>query len=277
MQFLSHQRGNTISYSMILLLVAGLVFFGIKNAAFFSAHPIDSRNSDIIPLIQIMCKRFLSGSYVYSMVTDFGYKLRATYLPAFWAPFTVANLTNIDYRWIAYSAWCIAALLLCIRSMKVSSPILRAMIPLVVFCSYYFLQRQNPGILEMTVELLISGYYMMLIVGLNQQNGVLQGIIISLCLLSRYSLVLWLPLYCFILFVTHNRKQLCLSLTTVTIIVVIAYVIPFLSKDWSIFYNGYKYYDISANGEWTHLNDQGKPGQLFNGAGFALFLLFTFP
>lgn len=270
-------KRNLISYSMILLLITGLVILGIQNHGLFSSHAINFRSSDIIPLIQVMCKRLLHGQFAYSLVNDFGYPLRATYLPAQWMPFTIAELLHKDYRWVTYGVWCIAGIWLCVRSIKISSPMLRAIIPLLVFASYYVLQSNNIGIVEITVELLISAYYMILIMGFNQNNGILQGIIISLCLLSRYSLVLWLPLYCFILFVTNNRKQLYMAVTTSLVIITVLYVIPFLSKDWTIFYKGYKYYDSSAYFEWTKLNDKGKPSQLFVGTGYAYYFYTRFP
>ncbi len=67
-----------------------------------------------------------------------------------------------------------------------------------------------------------------------------------------------------------------IAATTVAVITIILYVILFLSKDWSIFYKGYKYYDSSAYFEWTHLNDQGKPGQLFSGTGAAYYFYTRF-
>ena len=268
---------NIVSYTPVLLLLAGLVLFGIQYNTFFKASPVTAAISDIIPTIQVLCRRLLNGQYPYSIVNDFGYTINVTYLPMHWMPFTIAEVLHIDYRWITYGAWCIASVLLCIRSARISSPVLRTSVPLIILASFYVLYRSNYGIVDSTIELLVAGYYMMLIMGLNQQNGILQGLIISVCLLSRYSLVLWLPLYAFILFTTQNRKQLFAAVTTALIVITLIYVIPFLSKDWSLFYKGYKYYDRAALFEWTHTDNTGKPVALFSGTGIAYYFYSAFP
>ena len=68
---------------------------------------------------------------------------------------------------------------------------------------------------------------------------------------------------------TGNKKQLYTSAITALVIVLALYVIPFLSKDWGVFYSGYKYYDDAARFEWNHLNSEGQPIQLFSGTGLA--------
>ena len=58
--------------------------------------------------------------------------------------------------------------------------------------------------------------------------------------------------------------------------ILLCYVIPFLSKDWGIFYNGYKYYDSAANFEWNHLNKNKLPIQLYSGTGYAYYFYTRF-
>ena len=270
-------KNNIISYAMILLVITGLVMLGFQHDAFFRSHKLDHSSSDIIPVIQIMCRRFLNGQFPASPITDFGFTQEANYLPMHWMPYTIAELLHIDSRWVTYGAWSIAAVWLSIRSIKIPSPILRALAPLIIFASYYVLQSNNISILELTVEILISAYYIVLIISFNQKSGIFQGIIISFCLLSRYSLVFWMPLYCFILFVSNNRKQLYIATITAVIIVLGLYVIPFLSKDWGILYRSYKTYDAAAYFEWTHLNKDQQPLQLFHGTGIAYYFYTRFP
>ena len=205
-------KNKKFSYLIALLLAAGLVILGTQYNVFFHSRPVSIESSDIIPSIQIMCKRLLTGKYPYDLFYDFGFPQMPTYLPMQWMPFTIAELLHIDYRWIPYTAWCIAAVWLCVRGIKTQSPLLKSIIPLVIFASNYVLfSSSNKGIVEASIELLISAYYIMFISGLNQKNGILQGLIISFCLLSRYSLVLWMPLYCFILFVTKKPKTIIYS------------------------------------------------------------------
>ena len=172
--------------------------------------------------------------------------------------------------------WCTVSIWLCVRTIKIPSKILRIIAPVLIYGSYYIMFSSANIIVEATVELLISAYYMMLIISLNQNNGILQGVFFSCCLLSRYSLVLWIPIFCFVLYVTQNKKQLYSAAITTLIIITGLYIIPFLSKDWGMFYNSYKGYDSAAYGEWTHLNKIGQPLHLFKGTGFAYYFYTRF-
>ena len=121
----------------------------------------------------------------------------------------------------------------------------------------------------MTVEIMVAGYYIAFIAGLGGKNAVLKGLMIAICLMSRYSLVLWLPLWVAVEFISGNRKQLGISLLVIFLFIVGIYGIPFLSHDPGIFLRGYKYYSQAAMGEWQHLDDQQHPYHLYGGHGFA--------
>jgi hypothetical protein len=191
-------------------------------------------------------------------------------------PFTFAELLHKDYRWIAFIVWCIACLKLFNSSMKINKYPLGLFLLLLLLNGNYLLANEfNSLIILTTVEIMIAGYYMLFISGLNQQNAIIQGLFISCCLLSRYSLILWLPLYAFVLLISKNRKLLIGASITIIIMALIFYIIPFMSKDWSSFYNGYKYYDKAALHEWTYIVD-GKPVQLFQGTGFAYYIYTRF-
>ncbi len=271
-----HHSNKLLQYSVIILFSVRLVILGFQYNSFFQTHPIAFFNSDILPQIQIISKRFLAGAFPYSIINDFGFAQHVTYLPLFWLPFTTAEMLHIDYRWISFGVWCIAALWLCVRSSRIPSAALRIFIPVLLLASYYILFTQNNTIMEATVEVLIAGYYMMFITSLTLRNGILQGTIISICLLSRYSLVLWLPLYCFVLFVLQSRKRLYAAIGTILVLILVVYIIPFLSKDWTTLYSGYKYYDDGTLFEWTHLNKDHKPLQLFAGTGYAYYFYTRF-
>ena len=91
-------KNNTISYVMILLLTTGLVLSGIQYDAFIHSRIIIYTTSDIIPVIQIMCKRVVNGLTPYCVFHDFGYPMQTGYLPMHWLPFTIAELLHTDYR-----------------------------------------------------------------------------------------------------------------------------------------------------------------------------------
>jgi hypothetical protein len=128
----------------------------------------------------------------------------------------------------------------------------------------------NKSILGVTVEMLIAAYYMLFISGMNQRNYIIQGIAISLCILSRFSLLIWLPLWAFTMIMSGNIKPFIKTSLTIVSIVTLFYIIPFLSKDWSMFFTVINAYSNSS-WEWQHLCANGLPCHLYNGVGFAQF------
>lgn len=56
----------------------------------------------------------------------------------------------------------------------------------------------------------------------------------------------------------------------VTTLIVVMYIIPFMTKDWHIFTNALDTYTNAAVGEWEHIDKYtGKPMHLYKGVGFA--------
>lgn len=261
-------------YLFIALFTVGLLYLAFGSRSIFHQNPIGPQYSDIIPEIQVACKRFLSGRNVYQPITEFGWTLELTYLPLQWLPYTAAEVLAFDYRWIAYGIWAFAALLLFTRALRTNNLSQQCFAGILIILSNYILLMRNPGIIASTVEIMVAGYYMLLIIGLNQRSAIVLGLCLSLCLLSRFSVLLWLPLGAFVLYTNGDRKPLLTTGITVIVVVLIIYVLPFLSRDWSSLYRGYKYYDHSAMGEWHKHSDEQYPAQLHAGTGFA-YLFYT--
>jgi len=260
---------NRASYLLLGSFILALFLLGFKYLPIFRQNPIGPQYSDIIPEIQVACKRFLSGENVYTPITEFGWKLELTYLPAQWLPFIPAQVMKFDYRWVALGIWIIAALTLFLNVLRTNNLSHQGIAAMMIIGGNYVLIHNNPGIVASTVEIMIAGYYMLLIIGLNQKNAIFLGLALAACILSRFSLLLWLPLGAFTMYTTGKRKQLLIACITVLLAVLLIYVIPFLSRDWESFYRGYKYYDNSAMGEWRKHTDEQYPMQLHSGIGFA--------
>ncbi|RQO30887.1 hypothetical protein DBR32_09235 [Taibaiella sp. KBW10] len=264
------KRKNWLSLIMVLLSLIAIAFISRSNIALFLRVPVGPETSDVIPTVAELCQRYLKGSFVYEPIEKFGYHLPVTYLPMQWMPYLIAEKGGFDYRWIAIGIWIIAAVVLLIRSFRSQNVMVRFFAPVLLVMSYFYICYYNDSIVANVIEMMVSGYYILLIVSLNTKNAVFRGLIIGICLLSRYSLLLWLPLAILVIFLSENRKHFWTTALTVFLFICILYVIPFLSKDWSIFYKGYKHYDISALGEWKHLNIYtNKPFHLYSGHGIA--------
>jgi len=256
---------------LVIMLTIATTLLAAKEAYdVITTYPIDVHYSDIIPSIQIMVRRFVHGSEpVYAPVYDFGYLLSPTYLPMQWLPFSVAEVLHIDYRWISFSIWAIACFIVIMRTFGSSNLVLKLLIPILFYLTYHLINVRENNFIRYTVESMVAGYYLLLIVSLNNTNWLFWGLSITLCLLSRFSLLLWLPLGMFAIFISGNKKALLLSIVLVAMLVTIIYIIPFLSKDWNAFGAGYEHYNRAAIAEWKNLNPFGEPNQLYAGTGFA--------
>ncbi|MBA3828296.1 MAG: hypothetical protein H0X33_05120 [Taibaiella sp.] len=257
---------------LILLFTGGIIWTSLVTIKILKTTAIDQRISDIIPTIQILCKRLLSGQYPYSYdaLTSLYYHTPSGYLPMHWLPYTAAEYFKFDYRSITFCIWCIGALVVMFRSMRLSKLWLQVAVPVLLACSYYAISQLEPNIIGWTVEIMVAGYYMLFIAGINQKNPWITAFVITCCLLSRYSLVLWLPLWAFVMYVSGHRKDLIKAIIGIVVLVGIIYVIPFLSKDWSTFYVAHTTnYETIPIVEWRHQNKDGLPVHLYNGFGLA--------
>lgn len=227
--------------------------------------------SDIISAIQLLCKAFLSGHYPYSpdVVAPLGYHGPSNYLPMHWLPCSIAEFYQFDYRTITFAVWCIGALVVMLRSMRRGSIALELSIPILLTGSYLLMAMQEHAIIGATIEIMVAGYYMLLIFGINQKNFIISGLFISICLLSRYYIALWMPLWVFVLLVSGKKKEFLLTSITIAVCVSIIYIIPFLSKDWTALAHSFKDYEVLPLREWKHFSSKPIPIHLYAGTGFA--------
>lgn len=128
--------------------------------------------------------------------------------------------------------------------------------------------------LSMTIELLPIGFYLILSFTLLDKKVWLVSIGLLLCLLSRYALVLWIPLYLLVYYYKYPIRKTFRSVLLVSIGILLFFIIPFLSKDWSSFQKGIDNYDVAAKGQW-HLqswqNENEKPFHLGQGLGMSIY------
>ncbi len=271
---ISNEKLNLII--SILVPIAGVFILGFRFHAIFIEFPIDILDvseSDVIPQIGIMVNRFLNGEFPYSPINDWGYTLNPTYLPLQWMPFSIAKLTNIDYRWIPFSVLSLSFLLYQFRIFKnFKNPLYLIVFSAIPWLMWLMIINDEPKVFAYTIENLIAGYYLILGLSLLSKKPFFIGIGISLCLLSRFSLILWLPIFGLLLLL-HNWRDLLKIIGVVSLALLIIYIIPFLSKDWHIFLNGMSHHTKAAVGEWQpYWQKPGdNPYHLFRGVGFAAF------
>jgi hypothetical protein len=239
--------------------------------------PIDYRWSDIVPTVQVMTHRLLDGQYPYALIRDFGYDLSPTYLPLMWLPFLPAALFHFDERWVAFAIWALAAVALVRQAQQraESSPA-KWLVTALPFFYFILIEEATDATYGNTIELMLAGFYMLLALQLTKINaylsapakrsGAILAFFILLCLLSRYSFLLWLPFAALVLWSESKKMAYSTAIWTVAGILAL-FVLPFLSQDPMIYVNGLKHYSAAALSIWEQTD---KTGPLYDGVGVAV-------
>ncbi len=237
----------------------------------------DASRSDVIPAVMMYVRRFLSGEFPYTPMrgTHWDHTVIPNYLPLQWLPYSFAELFNIDFRWIPVWAVLLVLGLHYSKIRKSTSRIpvylLLWALPIVLIQSYISYHETD---LQVTVEGLIVAYYMILGYAILSFRIRWIGLALILCLLSRFSLVLWVPLL-FVIIASSKGWKAAFRLALIVGIGFLIVLGPFLIKDPLFFTHGFAYYTLAASGEWK-IQEWLPPGALYpfqlqNGVGFAIY------
>ncbi|MBL7775518.1 MAG: hypothetical protein JNK89_05915 [Saprospiraceae bacterium] len=267
----SKQRKWVVTASFLL----GAIWCGVRLYHVFQRFPIDAKASDIVPSLQMYVQRFLAGEPVYQPLPFEGYQIDPTYFPMMWAPFSFSEILKIDYRWTAYAVFLIPIILYSIRLVKSNTPVFESAIKtLIPFVFLYDIAQNASGTLGLAVELLPVGFYLLLTLTIFHKNRYLMALGILLCLLSRYAFTFWLPLYLLIYWVENGFKNVFKVSLSLLAGVLLLYVLPFLSKDWTSLSKGLHSYSNTATAQWQTQAWQAPgaiPHHLSNGLSFAIY------
>ncbi|AIZ62857.1 hypothetical protein PK28_02650 [Hymenobacter sp. DG25B] len=257
--------------SWLVALLGGVAVLYVQ-APVILGHPVDVTQSDIIPILQNYVHRFLSGEVVYKYITNLPYPLFPNHLPLQWLPYVMAEQLGVDYRW-----WALGLLLLVgfgaylafLNGQRLRGGLFAAAAVLPWLLLWHLI-KVDSGLFAHTVEFTIIAYYCLLVAAIFSRSVLVQAAALVLCLLSRYSVIFWVPLFLWLLWRERSRWH-AVAVAGLTLLgIVLIYVVPFLSKDWTIFTHALSEYKIATLGEWTRTNGpDGKPWHLFGGLGFA--------
>lgn len=236
-----------------------------------AAYPMDKTNSDVIPQINVLVGRFLSGTYPYTSIDFKIYTLFPTYLPLQWLPFCIAELFKIDYRTFALVVLLIPV---AVFLSKFRNRFVFYTASFLVYGLYVVGMLYNKDDYFNCVENIIAAFYLTFALSLLYSKNIwIQVLFLSFCLFSRYSIVIWVPLYFIYLFANHGLLQSIKAAGLLFLIFLTVYGFPFLMKDTSIFMQAYKYHTNAAIGEWSVNSTckNCKPYHLDRGLGMAIF------
>ena len=74
--------------------------------------PLDYRRADMLPIMQVMSERFLSGTDPYAPIPEIWTGMQPIYLPAMWLPYLPAIAFDFDMRWMGILFLVLGCLLL---------------------------------------------------------------------------------------------------------------------------------------------------------------------
>ena len=191
-------------FRWVLMVIALLVmckFF----LQWMQDEPLSYQDADMLPIIKTMCERFLAGawSHVYDPIPEIWGGTHPIYLPAMWLPFILPVALHIDIRWLTVM---VLFLVCCIFLWRLQP--LRKYAWLVCLCAFllfwWLFAYENAALVPYTEEGIVIFYYVLLTIALMGRKAWLIALCASLCVLSRYALIGWLP--AMILYYAYNKE-----------------------------------------------------------------------
>ena len=191
-------RKNFFNYNSIRSLFIAIPFL---TASFYFAEKIMLSTSiqieyaDMLPIMHVMVDRFLHGDFsaVYKPISEIWNGIQPIYLPAMWLPFVFSSILNVDMRWIPLICiW--ASVLVCLYRLPYLGNwkciiFLLGIISLMVW--FHFEKTNN--VIRLTEEGIVYFYYVLATLALIRKRPILLGISCALCMMSRYSMIGWIP------------------------------------------------------------------------------------
>lgn len=214
-------------------------------------HPVDF--SDVLPQLEFQYDSFLQGKMPYRPMVLPHSRPFPVYMPMHWLPVSLSRLAHVDVRWCGLA---VLAIVNGVYGAKVwstrSGLFLRMLaISLPPFVLYGFVQWGEREI-AVSLETVVAGYYLLLGAALWHRRLVPVALAIGCCMLSRYTLIFWLPLFFLTLWWAKGLLKTAQAAVIVLVMLLVGYILPFLLRDPSIFLTGLAYHNSAAEYEWEY-------------------------
>jgi hypothetical protein len=263
-------------FALYGLAIVLAFYTGLYLNATFKEFPVSIRYSDVIPTIQILVERFMKGQWIYAPIQFPTWVVHNAYLPMQYVPFLIPEILHFDYRVFAYLTFVFVVLAWIRHGYHHYNSILELVIKTcLVFLSIFFLNLYDNSTFAFSLEMIDVTFYVFLALSFFSKDWKIRGVAILFCLLSRYAFIIWLPFYAVSYWLENGKKEALKVIGLVISGVILLYVLPFLTKQPTLFFDGLKYYDITAIGQWTDLPDwskiKGKPNILTQGLSTSIY------
>lgn len=260
----SEQTGTTSDETKTQWYVTAIILlFGMFTTIYFLNNfirlihrtPIDFWIADMLPHIQSACERLLAGKKIYTVAPEIWDGCCVLpYLPAMWFPFLPGVMLGFDIRWIPVALflpvfwWLIGELrrFNSARFFMIAAPLFLSLFWLIDASLFKII-----GFWIWTEEGLVAAYFLFLGLTLMYRNPYWIAFAISLCILSRYSLLFWVPLYFVWQWMDGQKEKALKSAMGVFTIVLVTFIIPFFIWQPMYFINIPALYRLHVHDFWT--------------------------
>lgn len=262
-------------YTPIGILVLGIAATAWKFSTILPQYPIDPMISDVIPALQQYVGRFLSGADVYAPMKLATWTIFPNYMPLRWMVFIPAEWMGMDYRWWAQIVFYASLVPWYIWLVRTNRPRwLKNFLALVPVTAFSILLWGDPPFWGMVVEQMFVAFYLFLGYALIKRSPVLIGIGILFCLLSRFSISFWLPVFFLAYLIHQGWKKTFVVGAVIAVGILVFFVFPFLTKDSQIFSKSMGYYDTAILDQWKvqyWQQPEDVPYYMNNGLSFSYY------
>ena len=213
----------------------------------------------MLPLLRAACYRWLNHQPVYTPVQEVWSGENIPYLPAMWLPFAPSLLLDIDMRWttIALTITTVLVLLVTLirNRVKGANIVTVAIVFLLsIFLMVKFYTWEDSRLFEFSEEPIPTFYYILLFIALMYENAWLTGIMLSLCTLSRFSLLPFIPVFFLWLAIAGKTKYALKTGFVYAGLLLLVFVIPFFIQQPEYFLNIPHRYNIHLTDFWKANN-----------------------
>ncbi len=213
------------------LIVIGLIALAMYSWChyWFEEIPIDITNADMLPIIKVMGERFVAGhpKQVYDTIPEIWHGIQPIYLPAMWLPYVPAIALHIDMRWVTMAGVLFSFSIFLFLYRPEIHRYLSFFMGVLAFLLFWWIMADNtPGIVSVSEEGVVIAYFVLLVLSLTSGNPWLIGITASLCMLSRYSLVGWIPAYTLYLILKKRWRHIGIFAITGILCFILLFLLP---------------------------------------------------
>ncbi|HAD35039.1 MAG TPA: hypothetical protein DCF44_11205 [Chitinophagaceae bacterium] len=225
------------------------------------SFPLPTPNSDVIQQLSYQFERFSQHLTPYHPFPDLAWHPFPVYMPLHWLPMGIGQSLHMDVRWGAYLIFVICALVYLYQTRKISitgiQPYLMTCMPAGVLWFHILFLKEDLGV---SPEMLIGGYYLIIVTALLVRNHFLLGVGIALALLSRFTLIFWIPLAGILLWQALGFRQTMRIFSIPLTAIICIYILPFLWEDPSFFLQGIEYHNQCAVNDFMDISERIPAG-----------------